>query len=34
MALAEAATGFYLMLFAVCTERKTLAAPASSAVDA
>ena len=34
MALAEVVTGFYLMLFAVGTESKTPAAPASSAVDA
>jgi predicted transporter len=34
MALAEVMTGFYLMLFAVCIERKTLAAPATSALDA
>jgi hypothetical protein len=34
MALAEVVTGFYLMLFAVGTEHKTLAAPGSSAVDA
>jgi Domain of unknown function (DUF4386) len=34
MALAEVVTGFYLMLFAVRTEPKTLAGPASSAVSA
>jgi Domain of unknown function (DUF4386) len=34
MALAEAVTGFYLMLFAVGTQSKAPAAPASSAVDA
>jgi hypothetical protein len=33
MALAEVVTGFYLMLFAVGTEPKTLAGPASSAVS-
>jgi len=33
MALAEVVAGFYLMLFAVDTESKTQAAPASSAVD-
>jgi hypothetical protein len=33
-ARAEVATGFYLMLFAVGTERKTLAPPVSSALDA
>jgi hypothetical protein len=34
MALAEVATGFYLMLFAVSTKPTTLAGPASSAVSA
>jgi hypothetical protein len=34
MALAEVATGFYLMLFAVGTEPKTLAGRASSGVSA
>jgi hypothetical protein len=34
LALAEVVTGFYLMLFAVGTESKTPATPASSAVDA
>jgi hypothetical protein len=34
MALAEVVTGFYLMLFAVGTEPKALAGPASSAVSA
>jgi hypothetical protein len=34
MALAEVVTGFYLMLFAVRTERETLPVPASSAVNA
>jgi hypothetical protein len=34
MAVAEVVTGLYLMLFAVGTESKTPAVPASSAVDA